>query len=194
VISDEGAGAFGLKFPHLEYRIVDPDTGTPCADGVEGEICIRGYAVMLGLYGHERHECFDDDGWFHTGDRGSQRGPYLWFAGRIKDLIKSAGANVGPREVEAVLIEHPDVVTAIVLGVPDEQRGEVVGALIGARGRTHATSDELLALCRERLSPYKVPRVLLVTDPDDVPLLATGKPDLQAARSLLLEHGTRIAA
>ena len=93
-------GSFGPPVPGVQHKIVDPETGAELADGVEGEICVRGASLMDGLYKRERSEAFDDDGWYHTGDKGSSRDGLLFFTGRRTEMIKTGGANVAPREVE----------------------------------------------------------------------------------------------
>ena len=185
VIPEEYAGAHGLRVPHMEYQIIDPDTGTVLAEGEEGEICVRGYSLMLGMHKKERHEYLDADGWYRTGDRGRLRGPYIYFAGRIKALIKSAGANVSPREVEAVLNACDGVLMSVVVGLPDALRGELVGAAVVPTSSAHLDEGPLRGgLCRQSVVD-KVPRRLLIVSVDELPLLATGKPDLTGVQSLL---------
>jgi len=189
VIPDEYLGAHGFKVPYMDYKIADPETGETLPEGVEGEICVRGYALMTGMYKKERHEYLDADGYYHTGDRGSLKGPYIYFRGRLKDLIKASGANVAPREVEAVLNTAPGVLTSLVVGLPDPDRGEIVGALIAKRTNADVDPNELVALCKERLSPYKVPRRIAVVSDDELPLSATGKANVTAVREMILERG-----
>jgi acyl-CoA synthetase (AMP-forming)/AMP-acid ligase II len=190
LIPDEYKGAHGFKVPFMQYQITDPESGEALPDGAEGEICVRGYALMLGMYKKERHEYLDDDGWYHTGDRGSVRGPYVFFTGRLKDLIKSSGANVSPREVEAVLNSCDGVLTSVVVGIPDTQRQEIVGAAVVPKPGITVDAAELVAACKDRLSQYKVPRRVAVVDDADLPLVATGKPNLVAVRRLVAERGT----
>jgi acyl-CoA synthetase (AMP-forming)/AMP-acid ligase II len=191
-IPDEFVGAFGFKVPHMQYRIADPETGASLPEGEEGEICVRGYSLMVGMCRRERHEYLDDDGWYHTGDRGSIRGPYIYFTGRIKDLIKSSGANVSPREVEAVINATEGVLTSIVVGIPDPVRQEVVGAVVAPKLGAVLEPAHIAARCRDSLSPYKVPRRIAVVSDGDLPLGVTGKPQVDAVRRLLLEHGLEV--
>lgn len=192
VIPDEYLGAHGFKVPHMDYKIADPVTGETLPEGVEGEICVRGYALMINMYKKERHEYLDADGYYHTGDRGSLKGPYIYFRGRLKDLIKTSGANVAPREVEAVLNTAPGVLTSLVVGLPDPERGEIVGALIARRASADVDVAELVAICKDRLSPYKVPRRVAVIADDELPLSATGKAKVSAVRELIMERGTNV--
>jgi acyl-CoA synthetase (AMP-forming)/AMP-acid ligase II len=187
VIPDEYLGAHGFQVPFMQYKIADIKTRESLPDGEEGEICVRGYALMLGLHKRERHEYLDDDGWYYTGDKGSLRGPYIYFTGRVKELIKSSGANVAPREVEAVLNKCEGVLTSVVVGVPDPKREEIVGAAVVPRLGAQLDPTDLVAACKEALSPYKVPRRLMILSADDLPLLATGKTDLAKIKALLAE-------
>jgi acyl-CoA synthetase (AMP-forming)/AMP-acid ligase II len=192
VIPEEYEGAHGFKVPFMQYRIADLESHTTLPEGSEGEICVRGYGLMLGLHKRERHEYLDDDGWYYTGDKGAMRGPYLYFSGRVKDLIKSSGANVSPREVEAVLNGCDGVLTSVVVGVPDPKREEIVGAIVVPRLGAQLDPMELISTCKEALSTYKVPRRILVLSGDDLPVLATGKTDLVRAKHLLGHEGVPV--
>lgn len=193
VIPPEHRGAFGFPVPYMQYRIVDLETGTPLSDGIEGEICVRGYNLMALMLKKERHETFDDDGFYHTGDKGYLKGGYIYFTGRAKDLIKSSGANVAPREVEVLLDSYPEVLMSIVMGVIDPERGETVGAvLIPATG---AVLDpvEIVTRANRDLSSYKVPRKVLVMSEPEVPYLGTGKPDRLALKELVETKGLPVS-
>ncbi len=192
VLPEEMRGSFGLLVPCVEHRIADPETDATLDDGEVGEICIRGYSLMSGLYKREPHETFDSDGWYHTGDKGLIRDGYLYFHGRLSEMIKTSGSNVAPREVELLLESFPDVGLAVVVGLPDVDRGEVVAAaLVPAAG---ASIDPLETLRRaaEELSNYKVPRRVLVLAEGDMPYLANGKPDRLTVRKLLAERATEV--
>lgn len=189
ILPEDLRGSFGLPVPHLEHRIVDPLTNTVLGEGEVGEICIRGYSVMAGLYKHERHEVFDDDGWFHTGDEGSLRDGCLFFSGRLGEMIKTSGSNVSPREVEIILETFADIALAVVLGLPDPDRGEVVGAVLVPKEGASIDPATVINHAAEELSSYKVPRRVLVLPGDQVPLLASGKPDKIRLRALLSEDG-----
>jgi len=178
-----------------EVRICDPEGGRPAGDGVEGEICVRGPSLLAHYYKRPRRDAFDVEGFFHTGDLGRlDTDGALTFLGRIKDVIKTAGVNVAAAEVEAVLLEHPAVAAAHVVGVPDALRGQNVAGFVGLKQA--ATADELLAHCRERLATYKVPRHLWVRREDELPLKGSGKVDKTRLReeALRLVEGLRTVA
>jgi acyl-CoA synthetase (AMP-forming)/AMP-acid ligase II len=164
----------------MEHRIIDPETGLELPRGHEGEVLVRGYSLMLGLYKRERAEVFDADGWFHTGDRGYFRDAWFYFTGRQGDLIKTKGANVAPAEVEAVLLAMEEIKLSFVLGVPHPVRGEdVVAIVVPWQGRT-IDVDSLRVRLRARLSSYKVPTYLFVVSEAEVPWLSTQKADRRA--------------
>jgi acyl-CoA synthetase (AMP-forming)/AMP-acid ligase II len=182
-------GAFGHEVPGVEHRIIDPDTGTELPPGEEGEVLVRGYSVMLGLYKRERLEVFDADGWYHTGDRGYFRDGWFFFTGRQSDLIKTAGSNVAPAEVERCLLEFPEVKLAFVVGIPDPVRDQEVVALVVPWRSTDESAPEptegvLKERLRAELSSYKVPRHILVIADADVPWLVSQKVDRRALATL----------
>ena len=176
-------GAHGRAMPGLEMRIVDPDSNQPLAPDAEGEIVVRGSSLMRTYYKRPPAECFDAEGFFHTGDCGriDARG-WLHFVGRIKDVIKTAGVNVAAAEIEAVLLQHPGVKVAHVVPVPHPTRGENVGAFIVRRHASCSPAD-LQAHCRERLAAYKVPRHVFFVEEAELPILGSGKVDRQALRA-----------
>jgi acyl-CoA synthetase (AMP-forming)/AMP-acid ligase II len=178
-------GSFGAPLPGFEHRIVDPATGADASAGEIGEIWVRGYSMMTGFYKRERIDVFDDDGWFHTGDLGYLRDGYLFFTGRLSEMIKTRGANVSPREVELVLEQLADIGAAFVVGVPDDQEGERVAAAVVLADGAALDVDELRSQLREVMSPYKVPSQFLMLQEDEVPWLATGKPDKTRIRERL---------
>ena len=182
---EEYRGTFGHEVPGTEHRIIDPGTGTVLPPGEEGEVLVRGYSLMLGLYRKERAEVFDADGWYHTGDRGYFRDGWFFFTGRQSDLIKTAGSNVAPIEVETCLVGLPEVKLAFVLGVPHPDRGQEVVALVVPDPEVpEREPDELVELvrarAREHLSSYKVPRRIFVVGNEDVPWLTSQKADRRA--------------
>jgi acyl-CoA synthetase (AMP-forming)/AMP-acid ligase II len=175
-------GSFGRPAPGFESRIVDPDTGRPCAAGETGELQLRSPFLMEGYHGRERHEAFDPDGWFRTGDLfHADADGFHYFHGRRGDLIKTAGANVSPREVEAVLADAAGL-RAHVVGLDDAERGQRVAAAIVSDAPVDLAAVE--ALLRERLSSYKVPRTFRVLSESQVPMLSSGKLDLRALKAL----------
>jgi fatty-acyl-CoA synthase len=166
----------GLPLPGMEIRAVDP-AGRPLPVGEEGELRVRGY-LTPGYYRdpEQTRAAFDGDGWLVTGDLGlvGEDGR-VRFRGRLKELIKTAGANVAPLEVEAVLMSHPAVKQAYVVGVPDRARGEVGVAAVELSEGAAATGEALAAFCRERLASYKVPARIVFRKADEFPRTATGK-------------------
>ena len=190
--ADDRAETLGRPLPDTEVRVVDLRTGETAACGAVGEICTRGYLVMRGYLNapEATAAAVDADGWLRTGDLGSmdERG-YLRIAGRIKDMIIRGGENIYPREIEEVLIGHPAVADASVLGFPDEHYGETVAAAIRPAGPDAAVDDlpdELAEFCRARLAAYKVPIRWLITDA--FPLTASGKVRKDALRDQLAER------
>jgi acyl-CoA synthetase (AMP-forming)/AMP-acid ligase II len=186
-------GSNGVTAPFFEHRLLDPDTGAVIDGDGEGELCVRGYAVTVGMYKREREEVFDADGWYRTGDRVARREGLWFFTGRVTEMIKTRGANVAPPEVEAVLEALPDVQHAFVLGLPHEAFEEQVAAVVVARDGRALDLDAVRAAAAGALSGYKVPRVLIELAGDEVPWLATGKPDKRAMRALFATAPTRSA-
>lgn len=183
-------GSFGRPLPGVEHRIVDPDTGTILPDGAEGEICVRGDSLMAGIHKRERADTFTADGWYHTGDRGSLRGGLLFFSGRLTAMIKTAGANVAPAEVEAALLALDGVQAAFAVGLPDERRGEIVGCVVCPEAGARLDPTDLVERLRTRLSGYKLPRRIAVAAYDELPWLASGKISIPGLARFLDEAGT----
>jgi acyl-CoA synthetase (AMP-forming)/AMP-acid ligase II len=178
--TEEYRGTFGHEVPGVSHRIVDAD-GADVEEGVEGEVLVRGYSVMLGLYKQERADVFDDDGWFHTGDRGCFRDGWFFFTGRQTDLIKTKGANVAPAEVEKALLSQPGVASAFVFGVEHPDRGQDVVALVVLHD---VAPGEVLDALGGQLSSYKLPRHLFAIEPVDVHFLTSQKPDRRSLAGL----------
>jgi acyl-CoA synthetase (AMP-forming)/AMP-acid ligase II len=176
-------GSFGRPVPGFDVKVVESEGGTECPPGEVGELCFRGPFLMDGYLGRERHETFDEDNWYHTGDLVSvDRDGYVYFRGRSSDVIKTAGANVSPREVEAAILEVSGLV-AHVVGVDDETRGQVVAALVRAPAGS-VDADDLRSRLRTVLSAYKVPKRVVVVPDDEVPMLSSGKLDQRAVKEL----------
>jgi len=166
----------GRVHPHLEAKIVDPDTGAALPRGACGELCTRGYSVMLGYWRNEEatREAIDAARWMHTGDLAIMDADgYVNIAGRSKDMVIRGGENIYPREVEEFLYTHPAIADVQIVGVPDLRYGEELCAWVRLRPGHSLTIDELRDFCRGRIAHYKVPRYLKVTD--DFPLTVTGK-------------------
>ena len=179
-------GSFAFPMDGMEHRIVDRDRGvTLTRDGEIGELWIRGDCLMLGFHKRERAETFTPDGWYRTGDLCSFREGRLFFHGRGGDMIKTAGFNVAPAEVERVIGALDDVIYVSVLGLADPVRDQVIGAVVARRPGSGLDADALRAVCAEQLSSYKVPSVWCVTDEAGYPMGDTGKVDRSRARALL---------
>ncbi|MDT3442210.1 class I adenylate-forming enzyme family protein [Pseudofrankia sp. BMG5.37] len=169
----------------MECRIVNPETGAQVADGQIGEFHVRGYGLMQGLYKREREEVFTPDGFYATGDLGYMEHDRYFFSARIKDMIKTRGANVAPAEVEVVLNGQPGVRISFVAGVPHEKYGEeVVAGVVPENGHT-IDFVELLTACRRALSSYKVPTMIELLGQNEIPYLSSGKPNRRAITQML---------
>lgn len=167
----------GRAHPHIEVKIVDPDTGETVERGQPGEFCTRGYSVMLGYWDEpaKTAEAIDADGWMHTGDLAVMREDgYCAVVGRIKDMVIRGGENVYPREIEEFLYTHPDIDDAQVIGVPDAKYGEEVCAWVRMKpGRAPLDAESLRAFATGKLAHYKIPRYVVVVD--EFPMTVTGK-------------------
>ena len=166
-------GSFGKPVPGLEAKLV------------EGELWLRGPSLMEGYYGRERHEVFTPDGWYRTGDlfRVDDDG-FFYFLGRAGDMIKTSGANVAPREVEAAILQATGLV-AHVIGIDDADRGQLVAAAVRVpSGQDPPDEDVLRAALRERISAFKVPKRFLFLADEDVPMLSTGKLDSSSLKAM----------
>jgi fatty-acyl-CoA synthase len=190
---DQRLTSHGRPLPTVEARIVDPSSGRVLGPGEPGEIRVRGYNVTPGYLRDPKmtQAAFDEHGFFRTGDIGVlAEDASLTFLERSTQTIKTNGINVSPAEVEQVLQSHPAVSQAYVTGVPEPAGGQTVGAVFStAAGMERLDPAELLAFARERLSKFKLPRVLIEVHPEDVPRTATGKVSLPDLRALL--EGTR---
>jgi acyl-CoA synthetase (AMP-forming)/AMP-acid ligase II len=182
-------GGFGRALDGVEHKVVDPLTGAVLPPGTEGEICVRGYSLMQGLYKVEREATFDADGFYHTGDGGYfDADGYLFFRARLGEMIKTAGANVAPREVELVLETYPEVKEAFVVGIPDPLRGQSIAAAIVLSHGRELAEDELRSRLRQELAAYKVPRHLFFYPDEALPFTDSGKIDKRKLRNLLAER------
>lgn len=170
-------GSFGVPLAGVEHKIVDPETGESLPEAAEGETCVRGWSLMQGLYKKEREETFDRDGYYHTGDGGYLKDGSLYFTGRLGDMIKTGGANVAPSEVEAVILECPEVLEAYVAGVPDPVRGQIVAAAVVLRPDQQLAEEELRGRLKSQLSAFKLPRLLAFFEQEVLPYRPNGKID-----------------
>jgi acyl-CoA synthetase (AMP-forming)/AMP-acid ligase II len=182
-------GSFGRPVSDIEAKNIDPESGAEIGIGKVGELCLRGPALMEGYCGRERHETFDRDGWYHSGDifLVDAEGFY-YFKGRSGEMIKTSGANVSPREVEAAILDETGFV-AHVIGLDDPASGQLVAAVIRVPARATAPDIEQVASnLRTRLSAYKVPKRILILDEKDVPMMSSGKLDLRALKEQLSDR------
>jgi fatty-acyl-CoA synthase len=182
-------GTVGPVHPHVEIKVVDPVSGGIVPRGEPGELCSRGYLVMLGYWRNDEatREAIDAGRWMHTGDLATMDDDgYLNIVGRIKDMIIRGGENIYPREVEEYLHGHPDVSDVQVVGVPSERYGEEVMAWIRLREGAAATGDDLDAYCRGRIATYKIPRYWKFVD--GFPMTVTGKVQKFRMREVAVEE------
>jgi fatty-acyl-CoA synthase len=166
----------GRVLPHVESKLVDPDTGETVERGGEGEYCTRGFHVMLGYWNDpdKTATAIDADGWMHSGDLATMdEDGYVNIVGRIKDMIIRGGENVYPREIEEFLYTHPSVVDAQVIGVPDEKYGEEIMAWVQLAEGEDLADDELKDFCRGKIAHFKVPRYIHFVN--EFPMTVTGK-------------------
>jgi len=166
----------GTVHPHIECKIVDPRTGAALPRGEPGELCTRGYSVMLGYWNDPEATALaiDSARWMHTGDLAAMREDgYVNIVGRLKDMIIRGGENIYPREIEEFLHAHPKISDVQVIGVPDSKYGEEVCAWIRLREGETATQEEIRDYCRGQIATYKIPRYIRFTT--EFPMTVTGK-------------------
>ena len=189
-LTPEQEGSFGHSVPGVEHRIVDPVTLEDLPAGQIGEVWLRGYSLMLGLHKRERADTFTADGWYRTGDAGRfDDDGHFYFTGRMGDLIKSAGMNITPREVEVALEELPEVVMAFVTGVDHPDRGQDVVAAVALRPGETLDAGVARDRVKQEIASYKVPRHIAVfADQKDLPWLDSGKVDRRRLAALLEER------
>ncbi|PYS05476.1 MAG: AMP-binding protein [Acidobacteria bacterium] len=166
----------GTVHPHIECKIVDPRTGAAVLRGEPGELCTRGYSVMLGYWNDPEATALaiDSARWMHSGDLAAVREDgYVNIVGRLKDMIIRGGENIYPREIEEFLHGHPKIGDVQVIGVPDSKYGEEVCAWIRLREGETATQEEIRDYCRGQIATYKIPRYIRFTT--EFPMTVTGK-------------------
>ena len=169
-------GTVGRVHPHVEVKIVDPESGRIVPAGTPGELCTRGYSVMIGYWENEKatRSSIDPAGWMHTGDLATLDAEgYVNIVGRLKDMIIRGGENIYPREIEEFLYRHPSITDVAVIGVPSERYGEEVMAWVRLREGATVTGDELREFCSGKISTFKIPRFWKFTDA--FPMTVTGK-------------------
>lgn len=173
---DKRVSTVGQVQPHLEVKIIDPQTGATVPPGTPGELCTRGYSVMHGYWGdaQKTQEAIDPEGWMHTGDLATMDAEgYVNIVGRIKDMVIRGGENIYPREVEEFLYRHPMVQDVQVVGVPDAKYGEELCAWIIAKPGMSPTDDDIRTFCQGQIAHYKIPRHIRFVQ--SFPLTITGK-------------------
>jgi fatty-acyl-CoA synthase len=181
-------GTVGRAGPHIEAKIVDPENGRVVERGATGELCTRGYSVMLGYWEQEAAtaEAIDAARWMHTGDLAvMDAAGYCSIVGRSKDMVIRGGENIYPREIEEFLFTHPDVVDVQVVGVPDERYGEELCAWVRLQDGASLDADGVRAFCEGRLTHYKIPRYVLAVD--EFPMTVTGKVQKYKMRDTSIE-------
>jgi fatty-acyl-CoA synthase len=185
---DRRVSTVGRIHPHVEVKVVDED-GRIVPTGTPGELCTRGYPVMLGYWGDEERteEAIDAGGWMHTGDLGTiDAEGYCNIVGRIKDMVIRGGENVYPREVEEFLYRHPAVADVQVFGVPDDHFGEQLCAWVRLREGASATPEEIQDFCRGQIAHYKIPHHVRFVDA--FPMTVTGKVQKFLMREAMIEE------
>jgi fatty-acyl-CoA synthase len=173
---EKRVGTVGRVMPHTEIKIIDPETGLTVPIGEKGELCTRGYCVMLGYWNdtEKTKAAIDDARWMHTGDLATMdEEGYINIVGRIKDMVIRGGENVYPKEIEEFLFGHPNISDVQVIGVPDQKYGEEIMAWIKLKEGESATEEDIKAYCKGKIAHYKIPRYIKFTD--SFPMTVTGK-------------------
>ena len=179
----------GKVHPHVEVKIINPDTNKLCDVGEMGELCTRGYSVMLGYWENPEATslAIDGHGWMHTGDTAvMDLDGYVNIVGRIKDMIVRGGENIYPREIEEYLIAHKDIEDAQVTGVPDEKFGEEIIAWVKLNGDSDLSEDDVKGFCKGRIAHYKVPRYIRFCE--EFPMTVTGKVQKYKMREISIDE------
>lgn len=178
----------GRAMPHIEVKIVDPETGREMPPGKQGEVCCRGYNVMKGYYNmpEATRKTIDGDNWLHSGDLGVMDAEgYLSITGRHKDMIIRGGENVYPREIEEFLYGMDGIVDVQVAGVPSKKYGEEVGAFVVKKAGSDLTAEDIQDYCRGKISRYKIPGHIAFVDA--YPMTASGKVQKYKLREMSVE-------
>jgi fatty-acyl-CoA synthase len=193
---DKRVGTVGRVHPHIEVKVIDAETSEIVPRGASGELCTRGYSVMLGYWNNDAAtaDAIDAAGWMHTGDLATiDDSGYVNIVGRIKDMIIRGGENIYPREIEEFLYAHPDVSDVQVIGIPSERYGEEVMAWVKPKEGVTLTAESLQAFCRGRIASNKVPRYWKFVDA--FPMTVTGKVQKYLMREASVEEfGLQAAA
>jgi len=174
--------------PHVEVKIIDSE-GRIVQRGQPGELCTRGYSVMLGYWNDPERtaEAIDRNGWMHTGDLATMDADgYCNIVGRIKDMVIRGGENIYPREIEEFLYRHPAILDVQVFGVPDPRYGEELCAWIKVRSREKIDTEDIKAFCQGQIAHYKIPRHVRFVE--EFPMTVTGKIQKFLMRQQMIEE------
>jgi len=186
----------GRAIPHVEVKIIDPETGEEAPRGKQGELCARGFLIMKGYYKmpDATAAAIDKDGWLHTGDLATMdEHGYCNITGRLKDMIIRGGENIYPREIEEFLYTHPKILDVQVVGIPSIKYGEEVLAYIRLRPGENLTEDEVRQYCNGKISRHKIPRYIKFVE--EYPTTASGKIQKYKLREMAIkEYGLEEAA
>ena len=173
---DHRTATVGRVHPHVEIKLIDPASGACVERGLSGELCTRGYSVMLGYWNDpaQTAEAIDPAGWMHTGDLATMdEDGYVKIVGRSKDMIIRGGENIYPREVEEFLYTHPEIKDVQVVGVPDARYGEEIAAFVIVRTSGTVDTEAVREFCRGKIAHFKIPRYVM--EVDEFPMTVTGK-------------------
>ena len=187
--AEKRVSTVGKVHPHVEVKIINPDTNKLCTVGEMGELCTRGYSVMLGYWENPEATslAIDGHGWMHTGDTAvMDLDGYVNIVGRIKDMIVRGGENIYPREIEEYLIGHKDIEDVQVTGVPDEKFGEEIIAWVKLNGDSGLSEDDVKGFCKGRIAHYKVPRYIRFCK--EFPMTVTGKVQKYKMREISIDE------
>lgn len=186
---DKRVSTVGSVHPHVEVKIIDPETGSLCPVGEMGELCTRGYSVMLGYWENPEatSAAIDSNGWMHTGDTAiMDEDGYVNIVGRIKDMIVRGGENVYPREIEEYLMTHDSIEAVQVTGVPDPKYGEEIIAWVSLVSGAELAEEDVKQFCKGKIAHYKVPRYVRFSD--DFPMTVTGKVQKYKMREVSIQE------
>ena len=186
---EKRVSTIGKVLPHLELKVISPESGEILPVGAVGELCTRGYSVMRGYWEDtaKTSEAIDAEGWMHSGDLATiDEDGYVNIAGRIKDLVIRGGENVYPREVEEFLYRHPAIQDVQVIGVPDQKYGEELCAWAILRDGATLSEDGLRAFCKGQIAHYKIPRYIRFVE--SFPMTVTGKIQKFVMREMMKEE------
>jgi len=186
---DKRVSTVGSVHPHVEVKIIDPETGSMCPVGEMGELCTRGYSVMLGYWENPEatSTAIDSNGWMHTGDTAiMDEDGYVNIVGRIKDMIVRGGENVYPREIEEYLMTHDSIEAVQVTGVPDLKYGEEIIAWVSLVSGAELSEENVKEYCKGEIAHYKVPRYIRFSE--DFPMTVTGKVQKYKMREISIQE------